>query len=373
MAPNDSTSYLDYNATTPVLPEAAQAVAASLSLFGNPSSVHAAGRRARAAVEEAREAVAAAMNAAAQHVVFTGSGTEANALALRGLAAANRCTAALSAGIEHPSVLAHVADEHIPVDAHGVIDLAALERALGSRAAPVLVTLMLANNETGVLQPVAQAVELARKYGALIHIDAVQALGKVPVDFRALGADSMSFSAHKIGGLKGVGALVLRPGVEIAADIPGGGQERRRRAGTEHVSGIAAFGAAARGVPTLLSAAPRITALRDELEMQIQSGVPQARIFGAAVARLGNTACIALPGVSSETQVMRLDLAGVAVSAGSACSSGKIAPSPVLLAMGVGESTAKTAIRVSLGWDTTAADVDRFLKVWLPLAANAAA
>lgn len=369
MAPTDSTSYLDYNATTPVLPEAAQAVAASLSLYGNPSSVHAAGRRARAAVEEARDAVASAVNASTQHVVFTGSGTEANALALRGLSA----TAVVGTGIEHASVLAHLPDEHIAVDANGVVDLAALERALSAHTAPALVTLMLANNETGVLQPVVQAVELARKYGALIHIDAVQALGKVPVDFRALGADSMSLSAHKIGGLKGVGALVLRPGVEIVADIPGGGQERRRRAGTENVSGIAAFGAAARMVPKLLSDMPRVTALRDGLEMQIHSAAPHAQIFGAAVARLGNTTCVALPGVTSETQVMRLDLAGVAVSAGSACSSGKIAPSHVLLAMGVDEGAAKTAIRVSLGWENTAQDVERFLKVWLPLAANAAA
>jgi cysteine desulfurase len=374
MALNDPISYLDYNATTPVLPAAAEAVAASLAHFGNPSSVHAAGRRARAVVEDAREAVAAMVNAQPQHVVFTGSGTEANALALRGLKAANRCTAVLGAGIEHPSVLAHIPESNIiAVDADGVIDLAVLERELATRTAPVLVTLMFANNETGVLQPVARAVELARKYGALIHCDAVQAAGKAVIDMRALGVDTLSVSAHKIGGIKGVGAVIMRGGVDMATDIPGGGQERRRRAGTEIVPGIAAFGAAARHVQTLLDDAPRIKALRDTLESEMQKSAVGATVFGGKAARLSNTTCVALAGVTSETQVMRLDLAGVAVSAGSACSSGKIAPSHVLLAMGVAADVAKAAIRVSLGWSTTQADLDRFLKVWLPLAVGAAA
>lgn len=374
MAPHDSPVYLDYNATTPVLPEAAEAVIASLRYFGNPSSVHGPGRRARALVEEAREAVAVLVNASAQHVVFTGSGTEANALALRGVAEASNCSAVLAAGVEHASVLAHIdGTDHIAVDANGVIELAALERVLRERPAPVLISVMLVNNETGVVQPVARIAELARKYGALIHCDAVQAAGKIPIDMRALGVDALSLSAHKIGGVKGVGALVLRGGVDLVADMPGGGQERRRRAGTENVPGIAGFGASAQVVQRVLGEMPRIAALRDGMEMQIQSGAPRAHIFGADVARVGNTSCVALPGVSSETQVMRLDLAGVAVSAGSACSSGKIAPSHVLLAMGVDPATAKTAIRVSLGWDTTAADVDHFLQVWLPLAGNAAA
>lgn len=374
MALHESHSYLDYNATTPVLPEVAAAVAESLTDFGNPSSVHAPGRRARAVVEAAREAVAAMVNALPQHVIFTGSGTEANALALRGLADAADCSAVLGAGVEHPSVLAHIPEEdRIAVDADGIIDLAALERELSTRPAPVLVTLMFANNETGVLQPVMRAVELARKYGALIHCDAVQAAGKVPLDMRALGVDALSLSAHKIGGVKGVGALVVRGGVELTPDILGGGQERRKRAGTENVPGIAGFGAAARAVQMMLDDAPRIAGLRDGMEAQIRSHVPQARVFGADVPRLGNTSCLAVPGVSSETQVMRLDLAGVAVSAGSACSSGKIAPSHVLLAMGVDSGTAKTAIRVSLGWQTAPSDIDRFLKVWLSLAVGAAA
>ncbi len=374
MAPTDSLSYLDYNATTPVLPEVADAVTEELSRFGNPSSVHSAGRRARAAVEDAREAVGGLVNAAAQHIIFTSGGTEANALALRGLAAAARCSAVLASAVEHPSVLAHVAEaDRIAVDADGLIDLKALERELEQRSGPVLIALMLANNETGVLQPVAEAVELARKYGALIHCDAVQAVGKMPMDMRALAVDSLSLSAHKFGGLKGAGALVLRGGVEITADMLGGGQERRRRAGTENVPGIVGFGAAARAAARLLDDAARVRQLRDDMEAAIAAGVPRAKIFGKAVARLGNTSCIALPGVSSETQIMRLDLAGVAVSAGSACSSGKIAPSHVLLAMGVEPAEAKSAIRVSLGWETMPADISKFLAIWRPLASDAAA
>jgi len=374
MAPHPSTVYLDYNATAPVLSEVAEAVIAEINRFGNPSSVHGPGRQARAAVEEAREAVAALCNAAAQNVIFTSGGTEANALALRGLKAAGQCSAILAAGVEHPSVLAYVADtDYVAVDSNGVIDLEKLEHELKRRNTPVVITLMVANNETGALQPIARAVELARHYGALIHCDAVQAAGKLPLDLRALGADSLSLSAHKLGGLKGAGALVLRGGREINADILGGGQERRRRAGTENVPGIIGFGAAARQVSILLADAPRIARLRDGLEAALWKALPQATVFGKDVPRLPNTSCIALPGVSSETQVMRLDLAGIAVSAGSACSSGKIAPSHVLLAMGVPEALAKSAIRVSLGTGTTQAEIDRFLEVWLPLASGAAA
>ena len=373
MAP-DALVYLDYNATTPVLGEVAAAVTAAMHHFGNPSSVHGAGRRARALVEDAREAVAAMVNASAQHVVFTSGGTEANALALRGLAAAAKCSVVLASSAEHPSVLAHIGEaDRIAVDAHGLIDLDALERALKKRAAPVLIALMFANNETGVLQPIVEVAALARKFGALIHCDAVQAPGKAAIDMRALGIDSLSLSAHKFGGVKGAGALVLRGGVEIAADILGGGQERRRRAGTENVPGIAGFGEAARHAARLTEEATRFTQLRDVLEAAVTTRAPQAIIFGKDRARLGNTSCIAVSGLSSETQVMRLDMAGVAVSAGSACSSGKIAPSHVLLAMGVAPDVARSAIRVSLGWETTRADITRFLEVWLPLATGAAA
>ena len=365
----ETSAYLDYNATTPVLPDVAAAVTAELTRFGNPSSVHAAGRGARAGVEDARAAVAALVNARAQDVVFTSGGTEANALALRGLAA----KAVFAAAVEHASVLAHVPVQNlIAVDGDGIIDLTALEQALAQASAPALVAVMLANNETGMLQPVAEVVKIARKYGAYVHCDAVQGPGKVAVDVQALGVDSLSLAAHKFGGVKGSGALVLRPGLGLAPDLPGGGQERRRRAGTENVPGIIGFGAAARAEAQLRADIVRIEKLRDDLEDAVLS-TTGARVIGRGQARLPNTSCILLPGVSSETQLMRLDLAGVAVSSGSACSSGKIAPSHVLLAMGVAPEAAKSAIRVSLGWNSTENDVVRFLKIWRPLAASAAA
>lgn len=366
--------YLDHNATTPLLPQVEAAVRESLGAFGNPSSVHSGGRRARSLVEDAREHLAAASGASAAEIIFTSGGTEANALALHGFAAAQGCKSLIVAGIEHASVLAAAAGATVVAcNAAGSIDLNALEEALKSAPRPALIALMLANNETGVLQPMDAAIALARTYGAFIHCDAVQAFGKVPIDFSSLAVDSVSLSAHKIGGLKGIGALLVRRGCEVTADLVGGGQERRRRAGTENVTGIASFGAAAREVPRLLADATRIRGLRDQLESRVRDAAPQAKIYGEGAARLPNTSCISLANVSSETQVMRLDLAGVAVSAGSACSSGKIAPSHVLLAMGVGPAEAKSAIRVSLGWPTTEADVARFIEAWRPLALSAAA
>jgi cysteine desulfurase len=366
--------YLDHNATTPLLPQVEAAVRESLAVFGNPSSVHGGGRRARALVEDAREQLAAATGASVAEIVFTSGGTEANALALRGFAAAQGCRSLIVAGIEHASVLAAAAGATIVAcDARGAIDLNALGDALKTAPRPALIALMFANNETGVLQPLDAAIALARTYGAFTHCDAVQALGKVPLDFSSLAVDSLSLSAHKLGGLKGIGALLVRRGCEIAADHVGGGQERRRRAGTENVTGIVGFGAAVREVPRLLAGASKIRDLRDRLEAGVRQAAPRAKIYGEGAARLPNTSCISLENVSSETQVMRLDLAGVAVSAGSACSSGKIAPSHVLLAMGVNPAEAKTAIRVSLGWTTTDADVARFIEAWRPLALSAAA
>jgi cysteine desulfurase len=374
LMPETSLCYLDHNATTPLLPQAEAAVRESLATFGNPSSVHAVGRRARAVVEDARERLAAAVGASAAEIILTSGGTEANDLALRGFAAAQGCRSLIVAGIEHASVLAAAAGATvIACDARGAIDLSHLEDALKSLPRPALIALMLANNETGVLQPLDAAIVLARTYGAYIHCDAVQALGKMPIDFSSLVVDSMSLSAHKIGGLKGVGALLVRRGCEVNPELVGGGQERRRRAGTENVIGIVSFGAAAGEVPRLLADMPRIRALRDQLESGLRRIAPQVKIYGEAAARLANTSCIALANVTSETQVMRLDLAGVAVSAGSACSSGKIAPSHVLLAMGIPSAEAKSAIRVSLGWTSTGADVARFIEAWQPLALAAAA
>jgi cysteine desulfurase len=352
--------YLDHNATTPVRPEAAEAVASALALTGNPSSVHRHGRMVRRLVEEARERVAALVGAEVAEVVFTSGGTEANSLAVRG-AGRNRV---LVSSIEHVSVLgAFEGAERIPVDGDGIVDLDALEAMLAAEEVPALVSVMLASNETGVVQPVAAVAALARRYGALAHCDAVQAPGRIVVDMKALGVHMMSLSAHKIGGPTGIGALIVADEVPLAATVRGGGQERGRRAGTENIPGIAGFAAAAEAVGAVGDAA-RMARLRDRLERGVRELVPATRIFGSGTPRLPNTSCFSMPGVASETQVMALDLGGVAVSAGSACSSGKVAPSHVLGAMKVEEAHAASALRVSFGWTNVDQDVDRLLDVW---------
>ena len=367
--------YLDYNATAPVRPEAAAAVADALLLTGNPSSVHRFGRAARKRVEDAREAVAALIGAAPADIVFTSGGTEANALALAGA----RRTRLLVSAIEHDSVLAATAAHdpdtlRIPVSAAGLVDVPALDKLLAGRGGDTLVSVMLANNETGVVQPVAEIVQRAHAAGALVHCDAVQAAGKIAVDVNALGADLVSLSAHKLGGPKGIGALYVSERIALAPLLRGGGQERGRRAGTENVPGIAGFGAAAAAARRdLASDARKITTLRDRLEAAVLARSNRARIVGADAARLPNTSCIVLRGVPSETQVMALDLAGVAVSAGSACSSGKVRPSHVLAAMGHPAEESSAAIRVSLGWASTPADVERFVEAWSAMAARRAA
>jgi len=352
--------YLDHNATTPVRPEAAEAVVAALALTGNPSSVHRHGRMVRRLVEEARERVAALVGAEVAEVVFTSGGTEANSLAVRG-AGRNRV---LVSSIEHVSVLgAFEGAERIPVDGDGIVDLDALEAMLAAEDVPALVSVMLANNETGVVQPVAAVAALARRYGALAHCDAVQAPGRMIVDIKALGVHMMSLSAHKIGGPTGIGALIVADEVPLAATVRGGGQERRRRAGTENVPGIAGFAAAAEAAGAVGDAG-RLARLRDRLERGVRELVPATRIFGSGAPRLPNTSCFSMPGVASETQVMALDLGGVAVSAGSACSSGKVAPSHVLRAMRVEDEHAACAVRVSFGWTNVDQDVDRLLDAW---------
>ena len=366
--------YLDYNATAPVRPEAAAAVAEALAAAGNPSSVHGFGRRARKRVEDAREQVAALIGAAPADIVFTSGGTEANALALAG-AGRRRI---LASAIEHDSVLAAAAaldpeTPRIPVARSGVVDLDALVRLLDGQGGATLVSVMLANNETGVIQPVAEIARRAHAAGALVHCDAIQAAGKIPVDVPALGADLVSLSAHKLGGPQGVGALYVAEGIALAPLLRGGGQERGRRAGTENVPGIAGFGAAAAAAQSGLAESARIAALRASLEAAVLARPNRASIAGADSSRLPNTSCIVLPGVPSETQVMALDLAGVAVSAGSACSSGKVKASHVLAAMGFAPEEAGAAIRVSLGWSSTRADVERFVEAWGAVAARRAA
>jgi len=357
--------YLDHNATTPVLPQAAAAMADALARTGNPSSVHRFGRLVRRSVDEARESVAALAGVSAANVVFTSGGSEANNLALRGVA-----DRAFVSAVEHASVLDAVPDaDVIPVDGNGVVDRAALKEILAGLDGTAVVSVMLANNETGVIQPVAEIAEIVHAAGALFHCDAIQAAGKRPVDMRDLGADLMSLSAHKFGGPQGIGALVVRDGLDPEPLIRGGGQERRRRAGTENVPGIVGFGVAAQHAQDAANDySAKLTGLRDDMERRLLAAAPDAVIHGAGVERLANTSCIGLPGVSGEIQVMTLDLAGVAVSAGSACSSGKVTPSHVLSAMGRDDEAARSAVRVSLGAETKAEQIDRFVEVWSDMA-----
>ncbi|MEQ8966392.1 MAG: aminotransferase class V-fold PLP-dependent enzyme [Azospirillaceae bacterium] len=357
--------YLDHNATAPLRADARAALIEALDLVGNPSSVHAAGRAARRAVESAREAVAALVGAAPAEVVFTSGATEANATVLAG---AGRPV--LAAGTEHDSVRAGLDGAPVPVDAEGRIDLSFLDRRLAEAGAPALVSVMLANNETGVVQPVAEAAAIARRHGALVHCDAVQAAGRLAVDRDALDVDYLTLSAHKIGGPRGVGAVVARDGVPLAPLVRGGGQERRRRAGTENVAAIAGFGAAARAAAAEAGRLGALEALRDGLVAGIRAADPTAPLWGEGAGRLPNTACIGMPGVPAETQVMGFDLAGIAVSAGSACSSGKVAASHVLDAMGAG-AAAGEAVRFSLGPETTADEIERAVAAWAEVAARA--
>jgi cysteine desulfurase len=356
-------AYLDWNATATLRPEAQAAVIAAMAVTGNPSSVHSAGRAARRLVETAREQVAALVGAASRDVVFTSGGTEANMLALSPALG----DTLLVSTIEHPSVRSggrFGVAEDIPVTPAGVVDLAALQRLLAGRSRP-LVSVMLANNETGVIQPVAEVAAIVHAAGGLLHVDAVQGPGRIPCDFQALGADLMTLSSHKIGGPQGVGALIKRDGLLLDPQIKGGGQERGARAGTENVAGIAGFGAAAEAVRQgWVGEAARMAVLRDRFEAGIKAVAPQAVIFGQEAARLPNTTLFSVANMKAETTVIAFDLEGVAVSSGSACSSGKVAPSHVLAAMAVAPELARGAIRVSLGHATSDEDVGSILKAW---------
>lgn len=368
--------YLDWNATTPLREEARQAMAAAWDLAGNPSSVHTEGRRARRLVEDARGAVASAVGARAQDVVFTSGGTEANAQALvPGLyrAGGQPARRLLRSAIEHPSVLAggrFPADAvaSIEVDRSGVVKLDHL-RALVSDGPPALVSVMLANNETGAIQPIREIAGITHQAGGLLHVDAIQALGKIPIDINSLGADLLTLSAHKVGGPKGVGALVGAGDVQgLEPLLRGGGQELGRRAGTENVAGIAAFGAATvAAMAALQDDSGRVGLLRQRLEEGLLQ-TSEMIVFSSDVPRLPNTTLFTVHGVSAETAVIGFDLGGIAVSSGSACSSGKVQPSHVLAAMGVPPDHAKGAVRLSLGWSTSQTDIDFALQTWRKLA-----
>jgi cysteine desulfurase len=368
--------YLDWNATTPLRAEARDAMAAAWDLNGNPSSIHAEGRQARGLVEAARASIAAAVGALPRNVILTSGGTEANALALapglrRGSGAAIERLAV--SAIEHASVLSGgrfspEAVSILAVNNSGVLDLDRLRAALAG-GPPALVSVMSANNETGALQPVREAAEIAHAAGGLLHVDAIQAFGKIPLDINGMNADLMTLSAHKIGGPKGVGAVILAEGLRgFEPLLRGGGQELGRRAGTENVAGIAGFGAAVKAAMAALDGeAIRLARLRDRLENGLRA-TPGVIVFAAEAERLPNTTLFTVPGLKAETAVIGFDLAGIAVSSGSACSSGKVQASHVLEAMGFGPELAQGAVRLSLGWSTSEADVDHSIEAWRKLA-----
>ncbi|MCX8134231.1 MAG: aminotransferase class V-fold PLP-dependent enzyme [Roseococcus sp.] len=350
--------YLDANATEPLRPEARAALLEALDLGGNPSSVHAAGRAARALLERARAAIAARAGAGPGEVVFTSGGTEANALALHALGQGRRI---LAGATEHAAVRAAApAAETLPVHGDGRLALEALEAALRA-GPPALVCAMAANNETGVRHPLPEIAALCAAHGALLHVDAVQAAREGPLP----AADSLALSAHKLGGPPGAGALLLRPGLPCPPLFAGGGQERGRRGGTEALPALAGFAA----VIDLPYEAARLAALRDAIEAGVRAFAPEAVIAGAGAPRLPNTSLVILPGVPAETQVIALDLAGVRVSAGAACSSGRVARSHVLEAMGFG-ADAGCGIRVSLPWNAPPDAADRFLVAWREMRAR---
>lgn len=365
-------SYLDHNATSPVRPEVASAVARALALPGNPSSIHQEGRAARHALQTARAALAALLGATLERITFTSGGTEAantvlsGALRKAGLPAPTRL---MISATEHPCVaaghrFAPDAVEVLPVDGAGLLRLDVLAARLEAcRGEAVLLSVHAANNETGVVQPLAEIVRLARAHGrALVHSDAVQAVGKIPLDFAALGLDALTLSGHKFAAPKGIGAMVLADGVSLeAAFLRGGGQEARLRGGTENLLGIVGMGEAAAIARSSLEAEMvRLAGLRDALEGRLRAIAPDMVVFGEGAPRLPNTLSFAVPGLAASTALIALDLAGLSVSSGSACASGKVARSPVLAAMGVSPALAAGALRVSFGWNSRPEDLERF-------------
>jgi cysteine desulfurase len=347
--------YLDYNATCPIFPESLKAVSDAMAHTGNASSIHADGRAARKIVEDARAEVARLANVRAAQVVFNSGATEGNNTILSGY----RDKIVLVSPMEHPSILEAAPNaDYLPVTKDGLVDLEKLE-ALMNASAPALVCVQLVNSETGIIQPLADIARIARSKGAMVHCDAVQAAGRIAIDFKSLGVDYLTLSAHKFGGPQGIGALIFREGLQIPKFLHGGGQEKRQRAGTENVAAIAGFGAAAiRALENLDTYQSRCKAFRTKLESALRAAANDLIIVGENAPRVANTTNVILPGASAETQLMAMDLEGVAVSSGSACSSGTFKPSHVLAAMGYSPEDARAALRFSTGWATTDADID---------------
>lgn len=350
--------YLDHNATTPMRPEVRDLIIKIMEGVGNASSVHGFGRDARKYVEDARMAVADLCHVESKQVIFTSGATESINTVLH----AYRDKRVLTSAIEHPAVLASAPHaDRIPVTKDGVIDMAAYRELLSDHK-PALVALMLVNSETGVIQPVAEAARLAHDHGALFFVDAVQGAGRLDISIDTLGADFMALSAHKMAGPQGVGALITKNGIETPKFMLGGGQEKNCRAGTHNTAGIAGMGLAAKIAKENIEHYGDLTKLRDDMEARMRTFSNKLTIYGEAAPRVGNTCNVGLSGIPAQTQLMALDLDGIAVSSGSACSSGSFKPSHVLIAMGANEEDAKSALRISLGWNTTAADIDAFLE-----------
>ncbi len=354
--------YLDHNATAPLQPKAVAAMQQWLGVPANPSSAHGFGRAAKKQLEDARKTIAEAISCWPGEIIFTGSGTEANATALHGFPERR----ILVSAVEHSSVLKNTGGGYIPVDRNGIVDIAKLDAMLAENNTLALVSVMFANNETGVVQPIAEISAICKKHGALLHSDAVQALGKIAVDFSLLGADILTISGHKMGGPVGSSALVIKNNIALKPLLTGGGQELGRRAGTENIAAIAGFAAAVEAID--LAHMQKLRVWLDDMEaaMQAAGGI----IFGKDVPRLPGTSCVAMLGVGNETQLIDFDLNGFAVSAGSACSSGRIEPSHVLLAMGVSPELAGCAIRISGGWNSTEDEIKKFTQAWLKLASR---
>jgi cysteine desulfurase len=357
--------YLDYNATSPMKPAVRAAVLEAMERCGNPSSVHRYGRIARRYVEEARAAVAALAGVKPAQVIFTSGGTEANNMVFNGAAP----DYIMTSSIEHDSVLACTKNAaRLPVTSDGVIDLSLAEQMMATAPHSSIISVMLVNNETGVVQPVEEIAQIAKKYSHKMHTDAVQAFGRLPIDFKDLGVDCLTISAHKIAGPQGVGALIVSEKIVTQSLLTGGGQEMNRRAGTENVAGIIGFGVAAQLAVDDLRNVPQQMIMRDELQARLLAAAGNdVEVIGHKALRVANTLCIAMGNISSETQVMAMDLGGVAVSAGSACSSGKVKASHVLRAMGYADDVAGSAMRISIGWDTKPADLEKCHDVWASL------
>ena len=355
-------TYLDHNATTPLKPEAREIMLQMLAFPGNASAIHKFGREARRKIEESRERIAGFINAGPKAViVFTSGATEANNLVLKG----SGCERVLVSAIEHPSVLNALPEkEIIPVLSSGIIDLAALDRMLDGNDRSTLISVMTVNNETGVIQPLDKVVEIAKRRGALVHSDAVQAAGRLPLDLQKLGVDYQTLSAHKIGGPQGAGCLVLSNCVSVTPLLSGGNQEKNLRAGTENLAGIAGFGVAAELAARDIGSYQALAVLRDKIETALKKTAPAIRFFGQEAPRVANTTMFSLPGAASETQLIALDMEGICVSNGSACSSGAVKASHVLKAMGASDAEAGSSLRISLGWNSTEKEVDYFIQKW---------